>query len=454
MTGWRCAAILGNAEAIETYWRLKTNVDSGLFEAVQLAGAAALRGPRGPLERMNETYARRRDLVVGALREIGVEVQAPKGTIYVWAPVPDGPHLDLVRRAGARGGGGDRLARARCTGRAARASSASRSRRPTSASPRRSSGCASICPEAALEALTLKSGAQGGVEATFVPGAGMVCCALRHRGEELLGQRHGLRAYAEQHKTMGIPLLYPWANRLGQTRFEVAGRRVDLELEGLPLSHDDAGLPIHGLLAGAEGWRVERHEASDVGGVLRASLDFGAQPPLLEAFPFPHTLAIEATLAGATLRIATTVSADRGSEVPVAFGFHPYLRLPGVRREEWSVEAPVSERLELDDRMLPTGRREPDRIAPGPLAQRTFDTAFLAPSGDRPFTLSGSGRSIGLSMGESYPFAQVYAPGDDEVVAFEPMAAPTNALLSGEALPLLAPGEQLTASFAVSVADL
>jgi LL-diaminopimelate aminotransferase len=88
MTGWRCAAILGNPEAIRTYWRLKTNVDSGLFEAIQLAGAAALRGPRGPIERMNETYARRRDLVVSALREIGVQVEPPKGTIYVWAPVP------------------------------------------------------------------------------------------------------------------------------------------------------------------------------------------------------------------------------------------------------------------------------------------------------------------------------------------------------------------------------
>ena len=90
MTGWRCAAILGNAEAISTYWRLKTNVDSGLFEAVQIAGAAALEGPTGPLERMNQTYTRRRDLVVSALREIGVEVNAPKGTIYVWAPVPEG----------------------------------------------------------------------------------------------------------------------------------------------------------------------------------------------------------------------------------------------------------------------------------------------------------------------------------------------------------------------------
>src|SRR5687768_4826987 len=90
MTGWRCAAILGNADAIKTYWRLKSNVDSGLFEAVQLAGAAALRGPRANVEEMCSIYQRRRDLVVEALSAIGVEVDPPKGTIYVWAPVPDG----------------------------------------------------------------------------------------------------------------------------------------------------------------------------------------------------------------------------------------------------------------------------------------------------------------------------------------------------------------------------
>jgi LL-diaminopimelate aminotransferase len=90
MTGWRCAAILGNADAVSAFWRLKTNVDSGLFEAVQLAGAAALTGPQKAVGEMNAVYARRRDLVVGALREIGVEVSPPKGTIYVWAPVPEG----------------------------------------------------------------------------------------------------------------------------------------------------------------------------------------------------------------------------------------------------------------------------------------------------------------------------------------------------------------------------
>ncbi|MDQ4041404.1 MAG: aminotransferase class I/II-fold pyridoxal phosphate-dependent enzyme, partial [Actinomycetota bacterium] len=91
MTGWRCAAMVGNAEAVASYWRLKSNVDSGLFEAVQLAGAQAL-SPAGDaaVAEMNELYARRRDLVVEALRAIGVDVTPPKATIYVWAPVPAG----------------------------------------------------------------------------------------------------------------------------------------------------------------------------------------------------------------------------------------------------------------------------------------------------------------------------------------------------------------------------
>ncbi len=90
MTGWRVGAILGNADAIQTYWRLKTNVDSGLFESVQLAAVAALEGPQDSLREMNAIYARRRDLVVDTLRAIGVDVASPKGTIYVWAPVPEG----------------------------------------------------------------------------------------------------------------------------------------------------------------------------------------------------------------------------------------------------------------------------------------------------------------------------------------------------------------------------
>jgi LL-diaminopimelate aminotransferase len=90
MTGWRTAAIVGNADAIQAYWRLKTNIDSGMFDAVQLAAASALELGVGAVREMQALYQRRRDLVCDALREIGVDVTPPKGTIYIWAPVPEG----------------------------------------------------------------------------------------------------------------------------------------------------------------------------------------------------------------------------------------------------------------------------------------------------------------------------------------------------------------------------
>jgi LL-diaminopimelate aminotransferase len=90
MTGWRCAAVVGNLEAMTDYWRLKTNVDSGMFEAVQMAGVEALTGSQDHIRAACETYERRRDLVIDALREIGIAIDPPKGTIYIWAPVPEG----------------------------------------------------------------------------------------------------------------------------------------------------------------------------------------------------------------------------------------------------------------------------------------------------------------------------------------------------------------------------
>jgi LL-diaminopimelate aminotransferase len=90
MTGWRTAAIVGNADAVAAYWKLKTNIDSGMSEFVQLAAAKALDEGGHVPEEMSAVYQRRRDLVIDALREIGVDVQPTKGTIYVWAPVPEG----------------------------------------------------------------------------------------------------------------------------------------------------------------------------------------------------------------------------------------------------------------------------------------------------------------------------------------------------------------------------
>src|SRR4051794_18870969 len=194
---------------------------------------------------------------------------------------------------------------------------------------------------------TLKGGTAGGFEATFVPARGMIGCSLQHRGEELLGQRGGLEAYVRERKTMGIPLLHPWANRLSRRHFSVAGREVTIGLEHT--RPDEHGLPMHGLLAAAPGWEVVRHEAD----ALAARFGFAARA----AFPFAHELELEATVREARLTVALTVSANGDAPVPIAFGFHPYLTLPGVARADWQVEIPVREQLRLDDRKIPTGER-------------------------------------------------------------------------------------------------
>jgi galactose mutarotase-like enzyme len=303
-----------------------------------------------------------------------------------------------------------------------------------------------------MAALTLESAAAGGLVATFVPEAGMIGCSLRAGGEELLGQRGGLAKYVGSGSTMGIPFLHPWANRLGASRFELAGREVDLDRPGLPLKRDGAGLPMHGLLTAIGGWAVERHLETEDGGVLAASFDFAAHVLLMEAFPFPHRVELVAALDGPELTIETTVRAGEEVPVPISFGFHPYLRLPDLPRAEWVMEAPVRERLLLDGRQLPSGEREAVAIATAPLGDRHYDDAFTAPPGGAPFALAGGGRRLELRLGEGYRFSQIYAPADTDAVAFEPMTAPTNALLSGEDLPLLEPGESFTARFSLTVA--
>jgi aldose 1-epimerase len=292
---------------------------------------------------------------------------------------------------------------------------------------------------------TLRVGRAGDFEATFVPAAGMIGCSLQHRGEELLGQRGGLEAYVRERKTMGIPLLHPWANRLSRRRFSIAGREVLIQPG--QTRPDEHGLPMHGLLAAAPGWEVVRHESD----VLAARFDFAAQRELMAAFPFAHALELEATVREATLTVATTVRATGDVPVPIAFGFHPYLRLPGVQREDWQVEIPVREQLRLDERKLPTGERFAVTVEPGPLGERTFDDAYVAPPGGAPFVLEGPDRRIELAFEEGYPYAQVFAPPGDALIAFEPMSAPTDALVSGD-LTLLGPGESYRAAFSISVA--
>jgi len=90
MTGWRCGFVVGSPAAIEALGRVKTNIDSGIFNAIQRAGIVALDGPQDFLDDLRELYRRRRDLVVKTFNEMGWSLEPPRGSIYVWLPVPSG----------------------------------------------------------------------------------------------------------------------------------------------------------------------------------------------------------------------------------------------------------------------------------------------------------------------------------------------------------------------------
>ena len=124
----------------------------------------------------------------------------------------------------------------------------------------------------------------------------------------------------------------------------------------------------------------------------------------MAAFPFPHRVRWEATLEGTTLTIATTIHASGDVPVPVSFGYHPYLRLPGVDRADWEVTIPVRERLKLDRRMIPTGEREPVEVESGPLGEQDVRRRISgAGRTAAPFVLAGGGRRIELSRRSRLP---------------------------------------------------
>jgi aldose 1-epimerase len=292
------------------------------------------------------------------------------------------------------------------------------------------------------------------LEATFVPGAGMLCCSLRHRGEELLAQNGGVDAYAARGKTMGIPLLYPWANRLAAFSYDAAGPSVEVPHDPALVAFDDHGLPIHGVIGGRMAWELSSGGGSQGQDSLSAHLSWSeAQPEAFGVFPFRHELEYEASLAEGRLEIAITVRASGAQAVPLAFGFHPYLSLPGVPRDRWQIDLPAMRPLELDGDQIPVGEGAALPPRSFELAAEQFDDGFDDVAEAARFSVSGGGRRITLEFLEGYRCAQVYAPPNGQFICFEPMTAPTNSLRSGAGLTMLAPGEHRRMRFSVSVSD-
>jgi aldose 1-epimerase len=283
----------------------------------------------------------------------------------------------------------------------------------------------------------------GELEATFLPEVGMLGTSLRRGREEFVALANGVAGYRKGRQT-GLPLLAPWGNRLEGWHYRAAN--LDVDLEGLALPTDEHGLPIHGTMTAAAGWEVLAREESR----LSARFRYGARPDLLAAFPFPHDLEIDAHIDHDALRIATTLLPTSDRRVPVAFAWHPYLRLPTGDRGSWRLRLPVRDHLELDTRGIPTGASKTEFAETEPVGDRTFDDLYEL-GDDHEIALESGGRRLTVQYDTGYPYAQVFAPPGADFVCVEPMTAATNALNTG-ACPLIAPGQSFTARFSIVIA--
>jgi galactose mutarotase-like enzyme len=285
----------------------------------------------------------------------------------------------------------------------------------------------------------------GELSATWHPQHGMVCSSLRHRDGELLGQRGGLDAYLSRGSAFGIPLLAPWANRLDGLRYG------DVELDPARVKGGGEGLPKDGAMAG-RAWAVE--EATPTSLIARFDASCDGYGDVLAVFPFEHAWRVGVTLTTAAMTVRTELSASGGVDVPVSFGWHPLFTLPGVARGELEVELPVRAESVLDGRGIPSAdpNVRPPAWTGGALGERTLDSEYPELDHARDFVLRGGGRELRVTFDtDAYPVGHAWAPEGEAFVAWEPMTAPTNALVSGRGLRHVAPGATFSASFTVGV---
>lgn len=295
-----------------------------------------------------------------------------------------------------------------------------------------------------MDDISAVSLAAGDLRAVFLPHSGMLGASLQYRGHELLRRIEDLEIAKSKGSTAGIPLLYPWANRLGALHYRAAGRDVDLDPTSAFLHFDDHGLAMHGVPWGQLSWMVDEVRQE----YLRARLEW-KRPELLAVFPYPHRLEINVEVSPMSLQLRTEVSADSKSHVPISFGFHPYFGIPGVTRDQWRLQLPAMKKLQLDQHGIPTGRSESFGPFDNSLGQNGFDDGFGLLDATADFSLLGGGWKITVRLLQGFSYAQVFAPVGKEFIALEPMTAPANALISGDGLRILESGGRFVASFRI-----
>lgn len=284
--------------------------------------------------------------------------------------------------------------------------------------------------------------ADGETSATFIPDSNLVCSVLRHEGEDWLDPVRAAEALMTG-KDYGISLVHPWAGRLSRWGY-TAGREVVLSEDDPQIPRDKWGRPIHGVWDRLLRWTVDSTSISR----LEASLAWDDER-LLSVFPYPHRLSVVAEVFGGALRIETRLRPTSGVPVPVTFGYHAFLRLPHSARETWRLMLDASERLLLDDDLIPDGRSERLVESTYVLGERNVDDDIAGLGAPAVLAVLDGDRRVSLDLEAGFSVAHVWAPTGRNLVSLEPMTAPADALNSGRGLRMVEPGGTFTSALVV-----
>ena len=234
----------------------------------------------------------------------------------------------------------------------------------------------------------------------------------------------------------GIPFLAPWADLLDEPAFWANSKRYGLNL-GLGNIHfgDMQGQrPIHGLLTNSPLWQVIEVAADEGCAYVSSRLEFWKHPDLAAQWPFAHEYVITYRLSDGVLEVETTVSNLSEDPMPLAIGFHPYLRIPDIPRDEWVMHLPARTHVMADEHQIPTGEMRPLDI-PNPLSLRgqTLDDGFADlerdTNGRAHFSIKSGGEVVEILFGPKYRVATIWLPGErPQFICIEPLTAIVNGL--------------------------
>jgi aldose 1-epimerase len=299
------------------------------------------------------------------------------------------------------------------------------------------------------------------VEVLIAPSAGNRAYAMNVNGANILHMP--ATSIAELRELSGIPFLAPWANRIPRG-FHANGKWFPWNESLGNLRMHQPHVAIHGMLFLSDLWQVTGLGSDSTAAWVTSRLEFWRYPALLANWPFAHEYEMTYRLAGGELEISVAVRNLSAEAMPIAIGFHPYFRLPGVPRPACTARIPARAAVVADSGLLATGEFRPNTLRnPLPLVGQVLDTGFTDlirnPQGDAVFVLEGGGARIDVSFGPKWQVAVIYCPAGHEFICFEPMSAVTNGVnLAAEgkypAMQSLEPGGTWQESFRVRASGI